>query len=300
MKRSIPFFLALLWVACQPAQEKHTDGLQKSTVGLSQDFKSYWFDGTAEISSYVLQQSRYGALREGTAVLIYVTEDFLTDTQVKANQKSKASRSVLKLNRQKNFLTGIYPYSIMSSCFTYLGWEPRLAKTTASLQEWCGQSYLQLNQKNQMVLQSHSYFEGEADQKILFPKETLTEDELWNRIRLHPEQLPTGAFQLLPSLELLRLNHWPLETVAVRAQLIRNDGVSIYTLRFPSLKRSLSIRFQTESPHRIEGWEDRSDRGADYTTTATRLKTEKLPYWKLNRPGDEQYRSQLQLPHKSP
>ena len=300
MKRRIPLFLVLLLLACQPSLEKQKDGLQKSTDSLSQNFKTYWFDGTAEISSYALQQSRYGALRQGKAVLIYVTEDFLIEQQVKANQKSKASQTILKLNRQKNFLTGIYPYSIMSSSFTYLGWEPHLAKITASLQEWCGQSYLQLNQKNQMVLQSHSYFEGEEDQILTFPKGTLTEDELWNRIRLHPEKLPIGSFQLLPSLELVRLNHWPLETVPATAQLTQNDSISTYALQFPSMKRSLTIRFQTQSPHRIEGWEDRSDKGANYTTSATRLETKKLPYWKLNRPGDEHYRSELKLNSESP
>ena len=117
---------------------------------LSDSFKTYWFDGTAEISSFKLTQSRYGEAREGSAVLIYVTEDFIENEQVKANKKSKQSKTVLKLNRTKNFITGIYPYSIMNSSFTYLEEKKSLAKITTSIQEWCGQAYLQLNKKNNL------------------------------------------------------------------------------------------------------------------------------------------------------
>ena len=80
-----------------------------SNAQLSQEFKQHWFDGYAEINSYTLIQSRYGEQRNGSAVLIYVTEDFLADEQVKANQKSSTTIPVLKANRTKNFLTGIYP-----------------------------------------------------------------------------------------------------------------------------------------------------------------------------------------------
>ena len=105
------------------------------SIPLSQEFKNYWFDGTAEISSYTLNQSRYGAPRAGNAVLIYVTEDFLKEVQVKADVKSEASQIVLKLNRTKNFLTGIYPYAIMTSVFSRLGQSRPLVKTTTSMQE---------------------------------------------------------------------------------------------------------------------------------------------------------------------
>ena len=294
MKQFYPLIIlvfALGQKGCVPSE----GGLTKSDSIPSQSFKDYWFDGNAEISSYQLKQSRYGALREGQAVLIYVTEDFHPNTQVKANQKTKKVKPVLKLNRQKKFLTGIYPYSVMTSSFTYIEWEPFLAKVSASLQEWCGHSYLQLNQRGQINIQSHSYFEGEADQKIGLSKNTMTEDELWNRVRLNPDKLPLGTFRLLPSLELIRLNHWPLKTVSVTAQL-RNEGeVSTYEIDFESLGRTLSIHFQTQHPHQIEGWVDRSEKGEVYSSIANRVKTEKLPYWQLNKPGDERYRDSLKL-----
>ena len=54
---------------------------------LSEEFKEYWFAGKAEITSYKLEQARYGELRDGSAVLIYVTEPFLADKQVKVNRR---------------------------------------------------------------------------------------------------------------------------------------------------------------------------------------------------------------------
>lgn len=295
MKRIILILILVLGAACQSPKTTKEIDLHKTEARLNEGFKSYWFDGTAEISSFDLEQSRYGSIRKGEAVLIFVTEDFLTQNQVKANSKSNSSKVVLKLNKQKNFLTGIYPYSIMSSSFTYLGWEPHLAKISTSIQEWCGQSYLQLNHKNPMELRSHSYFEGEEDQLTHFPMNTLTEDELWNRIRLQPENLPIGEFTLLPSLELLRLNHLALKTVSASAALKTGDSLSTYEISFPSLGRKLSIHFQKEPPYLIEAWEDESDKGAAFTTKAYRRKTVKLPYWKLNKAGDEQYRTKLNL-----
>ena len=172
MKKSFLFLLAISLSCTNPKLNPSTS----SSLPLSSEFKSYWFDGTAEISGYALEQSRYGAPREGTAVLIYVTEDFLPDKQVKANQKSESTQTVLKLNRTKNFLTGIYPYSIMTSIFSRLGQSRPLVKTTTSIQEWCGQAYLQLNRRENLEVKSHSYFEGEADQNLQF-KDALTEEE---------------------------------------------------------------------------------------------------------------------------
>ena len=54
----------------------------------NQQFKDYWYAGKAEITSYKLEQSRYGELRDGKAVLVYVTEPFLPKAQVKADQKN--------------------------------------------------------------------------------------------------------------------------------------------------------------------------------------------------------------------
>lgn len=259
---------------------------------LSQTFKNHWFDGFAEISSYELTQSRYGQQRIGKAVLIFVTEDFLAKEQVKANQKSKTTIPVLKSNRTKNFLTGIYPYSIMSSSFSSLRKKHPLIKTVASIQEWCGQSYLQLNaREKENTLISHSYFEGEADQNLTLPK-TISEDELWNLIRFNPKNLPVGEFDLLPSLEIIRLNH--IEPKAVKATASLQAGN--YTLYIPSLQRSLNIQFDPNFPYTIEGWEEKYDhKGEQYTSTAKRIYTERRQYWQENNNASVRFRVPFKL-----
>lgn len=259
---------------------------------LSQTFKNHWFDGFAEISSYELTQSRYGQQRKGKAVLIFVTEDFLAKEQVKANQKSKTTIPVLKSNRTKNFLTGIYPYSIMSSSFSSLRKKHPFIKTVASIQEWCGQSYLQLNAgEKENTLISHSYFEGEADQNLILPK-TASEDELWNLIRFNPKNLPVGEFDLLPSLEIIRLNHIKPKAVKATASLQAGN----YTLYIPSLQRSLSIQFDQNFPYIIEGWEEKYvHKGEQYTSTAKRIHTERRQYWQENNNTSVRFRVPFKL-----
>ena len=258
---------------------------------LSQRFKNHWFDGNAEISSYELTQSRYGQQRKGKAVLIFVTEDFLAIEQVKANKKSKTTIPVIKSNRTKTYLTGIYPYSIMSSSFNSLRKKHPLIKSVTSIQEWCGQSYLQLNAKEKKLnYTSHSYFEGEADQQMNLEK-AMSEDALWNLLRFDPQQLPIGSFNLYPSLEMVRLNHISMKI----SEAIGEMKTGEYILNIPSMGRSLRIQFDPEFPYTIEGWtETYTDKGENYTSTAKRIHTERRQYWAEN---DTRFES-LRIPYK--
>ena len=283
------FFFSL---GCQSPQPNSSSNYQD--FRLSENFKTYWFDGTAEVSSYQLIQSRYNEPRNGEAVLIYVTEDFLTNTQVKANKKSKSSRSALKLNRTKNFTTGIYPYSIMNSSFTYLDQADPLAKISTSIQEWCGQTYAQLNKKNNLQIVSHSYFEGEADQKITL-KKGLTEDEIWHWIRINPKLLPEGKLEVLPAFEYLKMLHKPLKFYEADAALKVTENYYSYHLSYPELKRKFQIDFEKKAPYQILGWREIDQENKSNTTTARKIKTLKLPYWQLNKNGDERFRDSLKL-----
>ena len=102
-------------------------------------FADLWFDGQAELNRYKLTQSRYGESHKGHAVLIFVTEDFLPDKQVKSESVDReltGAVPVMKLNFTKEFITGIYPYSVMTSSFLPLdpGDPPNPLKVTASVQ----------------------------------------------------------------------------------------------------------------------------------------------------------------------
>ncbi|WP_298761682.1 septum formation inhibitor Maf [uncultured Psychroserpens sp.] len=261
----------------------------------SEDFKNYWYAGEAEISSYKLEQARYGELRDGTAVLVYVTEDFLPEKQVKADRYSKSNTSILKLNATKKFNTGIYPYSIMQSTFYPVSNTKHAIKLSCSVQEWCGHVYSQLNNRDLFEIKSHSYFESEADQDIKLDKDIL-ENELWTQLRLDPESLPVGNLKVIPSLEYVRLKHIELKAYNATAEL--KNGV--YSISYPELNRTLAINFNAQFPYDVLGWEETYKDGyginaKTLTTTATKLKTIKSPYWSKNSNTDSDLRKDLSL-----
>ncbi len=268
---------------------------KKPAKQLSEAFKKYWYAGNAEITSYELQQARYGEIRSGSAALIYVTEDFLPKIQVKADQQAANNVPVLKLNSTKKFLTGIYPYSIMQSTFYPVADNQHAIKVSSSMQEWCGHVYAQLNNRDKFDIMSHSYFEGEADQELQLDK-TILENELWTRIRINPTDLPIGNFTSIPAFEYLRLKHTPIKAYEATASLSSSEGTTSYEIAYPALKRSLKINFSTAFPHEILGWEETfSSFGKELTTKATRKKTIKSAYWGKNSNKDLELREQLGL-----
>lgn len=273
-----------------PKEEKATETFKKSP-----EFNTYWYAGEAEISSYKLEQARYGEIREGTAVLVYVTEDFLPKVQVKADYQNPKNIPVLKLNATKNFNTGVYPYSIMQSTFYPVSNNKHALKVSSSMQEWCGHVYAQLNNRNQFEILSHSYFEGEADQNFKLDKAIL-ENELWTKLRINPKSLPTGNIRIIPSFEYSRLRHINIKPYQASAILNSNS----YNISYPELNRTLSITFNPNFPYDILSWEETFKSGFGpqakiLTTKATKLKTIKSAYWQKNSNKDEALRETLQL-----
>ena len=198
--------------------EKSDPVIKKPAKNLSESFKKYWYNGTAEITTYELSQARYGQIRSGKAILIFVTEDFLPEKQVKADQQNANNIPVLKLNATKNFTTGIYPYSIMQSAFYPVADKQHAIKITGSMQEWCGQMYAQINNREKFDVMFHSYFEGEADQKYRLENAVL-ENEIWNKIRISPEDLPQGNLKIIPSLEFCFMKHKKNSGISCQSQI---------------------------------------------------------------------------------
>ncbi len=269
--------------------------LVKPATKLSQEFKDYWYAGEAEITSYKLEQARYGEMRDGTAVLVFVTEDFLPEAQVKADNYSESNIPVLKLNATKKFNTGIYPYSIMQSIFYPVANNEHAIKVTASVQEWCGHVYTQINNRDNFEVMSHSYFQSEADQSFNIEK-TWTENELWTKLRIDPKSLPTGELNIIPSLEFTRLRHKDIKAYSAFANL--DNGT--YTVTYPELERTLKINFNPEFPYEISGWKETTVSGygssaKTLTTKATKLESIKSAYWSKNNNADEGLRKTLKL-----
>ena len=178
-----------------PAADAAGDPRERRLAVPPDTFAAYWYRGEAELTSYRLSQARYGAIREGEAVLIYVTEPFSRRRHVKVDDAEAAgddAETVLKLNATRSFVTGIYPYSMMTSVFTPVDLARPTLKVTTTAQEWCGHTFTQLNRARAgWSLRAFSYFEQEGDRTQNLPDVWL-EDALWTTLRLDPAALPTG------------------------------------------------------------------------------------------------------------
>lgn len=276
-------------------------------------FWKHWGDGQAELAGYALTYNRYGEAREGVAVSVFVTETFSESARVKADpgrHPKEDEYPVLKLNLMQDFPTGVYDYNMMTSAFVQL--QPRLGraggaptKISFSSQEWCGHVYQQLVfAKDAVQNTSHSYFDGEADQResMKYPPGGMSADTLlvWARGLAGPV-LRSGesvVVPLLTSLERSRLDHRP--AMWTEATLMRSNETT--TLTVPAgtfdvstltarLKNGLEYTFFVESvfPHRVVRWT--TSRGDD----AKLLGDERMKYWQLNGRGGQEFLAKLGL-----
>lgn len=296
-------FCAIVPMACTQSQPSNVGTPDEAKMNA--EFEKYWYSGTAEINSYKLQQARYGELRDGEAVLVFVTEDFSRSKQVKLDNPSKSPAdavSVLKMNMHKEFNTGIYKYSMMQSVFTPVEREsnPHTLKSTCSIQDWCGQVFTQVNlQSYKYKISLRSYFESDgADQDYQIDK-VLLEDEIWNLIRINPALLPEGRIYILPPAFASRLLHTPYRTDEADAEFVPEEETSdfrIYKLHYPSTQRSLEIKFSKAFPHTILGWtETYKEKDKELTTRATLINSIQSDYWNKNHNSDSSLRKELGL-----
>ncbi len=291
------FLIAGLLTSCQ--RKDSTD-----SFAAPQNFRDYWYNGQAEISRYALDQAQYGANNPGEAILIFVTEDFRTDTQVKleSDAEDKAT-SVLKLNAIRRFVTGIYDYSLYSSVFTPINIKKyeHSQKVTMSSQDWCGQVYYQLNLvgENYDVMQ-RSYFERNATEDFRIDAAWL-EDEIWTRLRMNPAALPQGETTVIPAAYAARIAGQKLEPQKAVGTLSAYTGSEFtgkslqqYALNYPGAQRELRIIFEKAFPYVIAGWEETyPSRGKVLTTRATRTEQIRSDYWSHNAPTDTTLRNKL-------
>lgn len=259
--------------------------------------KNYWFDG-AEITRYALTQSRYGREHSGSAELVFVTEPFLTEKQVKHEQGLGPSTPVLKVNAMRSFTTGIYPYQTMLSVFSPIDTQqwPHALKTTLGVQDWCGQVFHQINRRNnQWESQLFSYFQNPGDETLQL-EDAWLEDEIWTRLRLDPQSLPQGKLDMIPGSLYLRFYHKPVAAYAAEASLIMGKkNEARYIVRYPELGRVLTIFFEKTFPYAIEGWEEKQAGESAVTVAKRTHRIERSYYWSLNAPEDKKHRQQLGL-----
>jgi hypothetical protein len=273
-----------------------------SPIQASDDFWKTWGDGKAELTTYQLTTPRYGELRKGKAVLIFVTEDHSLQERVKIEGDTTATPSsqkipILKLNAVRDFQTGIYPYHILTSVFARIDRPQTISKISFSAQEWCGHTYHQLIQKGMTLHETvHSYFGGEADQtkRWSIPPDVIYEDAFPILVReLQGEWLKPGEKRVLPlapSLMFLRLNHkpfaWQQVTIEKSALLMKlpsplKEPRSGYRWTLTTPQTTWTYWVENNSPHRILGWQN------TLGEIGSIRESKRLPYWALHENGDE-------------
>lgn len=293
---------ALFIFGCQQTGEQHVDYGNIEPYA-NPSFASYWDQGKAELTSYDLQQYRYGQKRQGEAVLVFVTEDFYRQEQVKLDNPQRASDAVhvLKLNFTKKFITGIYPYSMMMSSFFPLDGSGLPIKITTTSQEWCGHTFTQLNKTSKGYAgKMYSYFEAEGDDSFSLSDSAIPEDGIWNMLRISPESLPTGDVIMLPGTMYQRLSHQPLVPVKASCSLSEEDSLGLrhYSIEYSTLNRKLTINFKNDFPYRIVGWTDAypSFNSNEQLKTVAVLRAQvMLDYWNHNNIKDSIWRDSLNL-----
>lgn len=277
------------------------------TVGATDaEFDGMWHDGRAELNGYRLEASRYGQVREGTCVLVYVTEPFSESKRVKVDNAAENpddTFNALKLNLIRDFQTGIYDYNTMVSVFVRAD-DFSLKKISFSSAEWCGHVYEELLFYPQRITgHYYSYFENETGPRdIEHIDGGVAEDNLFILLRgLRHDYLAPGetkTVSLLPSVYFGRLSHtkpaW-VDTEISRRKDTRTVKVPAgeFTAMVYDVKtaggRNGTFFVEAPYPHRIVRWEMLPDVSAELTGSA------RLSYWQLNHNGDEHYLSRLGL-----
>lgn len=301
-----PWLVGALLLACAGSTGARPSESAGPRSQAPEGFWEHWGDGQAELSGYALTQARYGELRQGEAVLIYVTETFTDAQRVKSDGGHPDEYPVLKLNDSRHFGTGIYDYRTMTSAWVRLDGGAPLglpAKISTSVQEWCGHAWLQLLvDPGRYRLTQHSYFDGEGDRaaEAKVPEGALFGDALPLLVRgLAGELLAPGASRTAPYLGTLldaRLTHkdpsWGRATLSRSAATAPAPGTETPAWTWElTVEGGLSTRWYVEeaAPHRLLGW-SRSD-GEE----ARVLRTLRTAYWTQNHEGDERLRAELGL-----
>ncbi len=271
-----------------------------------ESFNSHWMDGLGEISTYELEQARYGEIHPGEMVVVFVHEPFSRKKLVKLDNVEGAGKDhvpVLKCLISTKFNTGLYPYSVETIAQTSLE-DGRLLKLSNSSQEWCGHTWLQLLRRgSQFQVEGHSYFESEGEQKFNLSA-VWSEDGFWNLIRFDPSKLPIGEIDVLPSLSFVRLRHKPVQPYPANARIVEYADRKLHkayelVYREPE-PRTVRFHYVDEFPYKIEqieivGLSGFGQNAKTLTTVATLTHQERLPYWGLNQRADTTARTRFGL-----
>jgi hypothetical protein len=270
-------------------------------------FWAHWSDGQAELATYRLIQPQYGEPREGTAVLVFVTERLDPSTLIKTESDPSRGRAVFKLNDMRDFQTGVYDYHTMTSTFLALE-GPSVPgvplKVSTSVQEWCGHSWERLRfdaRRIQRIV--HSYFEGEGEQDTAwrYPAGAVVLDALPLTLRADRERIlgqsGTRNVTWLTGRVEARLTHeqapWRSGQLTLHDDRVeRRVGDEVVTCEvwtLSSKETSITWWIEERMPHRLIGWQTSAGESAQLITT------QRMAYWEAQGIADEPKRQALGL-----
>lgn len=263
-------------------------------------FWQHWSDGKAELNGYDLVQPRYGKLRKGKAVLVFVTEPFSRSRGVKVDRFDNSNPdhfTALKLNHVRDFPTGLYDYNLMTSVFVDPARDFAPVKVTFTGQEWCGHVFEEARfGEASTSVAVNSYFEGETDTRTLPVSQA--EDALFIQLRgLMAAKLAVqpASMTALPSAMMRRLRHAVAGPAKVDVTWSAERSITVpagsFTIRGATWTRpsgnNCTLHVEVAYPHRIIGWHC-----ADGEIAKLRGST-RLPYWQLHDRGDQKYLKEL-------
>lgn len=244
---------------------------------------SFWDDGMAEVSVYRGTRVIYGTSRPTEEIHYLVKEPWNPKLGVKSDTPSQVE--AVKLNRVITTATGTYTYhQMLSGFFDRSG--AGLLRLVLSHHEACGASYKSVIPKGKgLEMSYHTYWDGEGSGKLDIAgadADTIYFDNLPLHVRAWLSEGRAGEFKvkLFPTILSSKLNR------PIRAQL--EDGLvnvilgkETHIVQVVTSLGKETILVEAQYPFIMKEWK-RPD-----GTLIKLHKTQRIPYWQLNRLGDE-------------
>ncbi|HUO87296.1 MAG TPA: hypothetical protein VM617_07880 [Thermoanaerobaculia bacterium] len=242
-----------------------------------------WDDGRAEVCSYRVAWPRYGETYSGSALLVLVKEPWAPELAVKADTPRADGFEVLKLNHGRDVRTGIYEYHQMASVFVRRD-DGRLVKMATTSSEACGITTAQLVGGR---LTTHSYFDGQGERQSAWSG-GLPEDGLPAMLRELvagevPAEVEVFPSLLVPRFPELEPGRWRLVRREIEATDAEGAPVAAVEMLLSRGEEWRRYVFARQLPYQM------LEHSASDGTRYRLARCERLDYWRLNRPGDEEW-----------
>jgi hypothetical protein len=249
-----------------------------------------WGDGNAEFTVFKAVEPRYGTPQETEVRHYLVRENFAPEAPVKADDWRRAGTyPVIKLNQIWTVPTGSYRYDQGVSLFWRAADAPgaaagSLLRFSHTTSDTCGLTYKRADLAGgAWRYRAFTYWENgdELDHRSPAPAGGIFYDELpfklrtldWGKLTLFEAPLLPSLVGSKPDPEL----RW--QTARFNIEKLR-EGWRVTVRHAGGADRLI---FDAESPHALQSWH-RADGGK-----LERVHLVRLPYWRLNQPGDERY-----------